>query len=66
MPRPVVQRTSYRRDAAFLLRFEESVGLDTDQPEEWRREVRDMIRKLVQKILTAQERLQSAKQERKR
>jgi hypothetical protein len=55
MPRPVAIRTSYRTDAAFLLRFEEAVSKDLNQPDDWRRKVCEKSRELAQLLLTAKD-----------
>ena len=53
MPRPVAVRVSYRADASFLLRLEEAIEKDTRQSPEWRKNAKDLARKLSQMLLAA-------------
>ena len=55
MSRPVAVRTSYRNDAAYLLRLEGALELDIDQDDKWIRETQKMARELAQKLLTAKQ-----------
>ena len=53
MARPVAVRVSYRTDAAYLLRLEEAIEKDARQPESWRKNAKDLARKLSQMLLGA-------------
>jgi hypothetical protein len=53
MPRPVAVRVSYRTDAAYLLRLEEAIEKDARQSVEWRKNAKDLARKLSQMLLAA-------------
>ena len=55
MPRPVAIRASYRNDAAFLLRLEEAIGKDPIRRGTWKRSTSKLIRKLVHKLLSAEQ-----------
>lgn len=62
MSRPVALRTSWRNDAAWLLRFEEAVEKDRVQSPEWRRAVCEKTRELYQMLLTAKRPIQAEEQ----
>jgi hypothetical protein len=59
MSRPVALRTSWRNDAAWLLRFEEAVEKDQTESPEWRRTVCEKAHELAQLLLTAKRRTQA-------
>ena len=55
MARPVARRVSYNRDAAFLLRLEEAIGLDDVRSGAWKKKASEMARSLAQHLLTAEQ-----------
>ena len=55
MARPVSRRVSYRRDAAFVLRLEEAIGLDTIRSPSWKARAASMARAFAQMLLTAEQ-----------
>jgi hypothetical protein len=61
MARPVAIRSSWRNDAAYLLRLEEAIEKDTTQSPRWRRETWRLARRLAQKFLGAEQRRVRAK-----
>jgi hypothetical protein len=44
---------SYRTDAAYLLRLEEAIEKDARQSADWRKNAKDLARKLSQMLLAA-------------
>jgi hypothetical protein len=56
MARPVAIRSSWRNDAAYLLRLEEAIERDVSQSPRWRRETWRLCRRLAQKFLAAEQR----------
>jgi len=56
MARPVAIRSSWRSDAAYLLRLEEAIEKDVTQSARWRRETWRLARRLAQKFLAAEQR----------
>ena len=56
MARPVAIRTSWRNDAAYLLRLEEAIEKDVNETPRWRRETWRLARRLAQKFLAAEQR----------
>ena len=61
MARPVAIRSSWRNDAAYLLRLEEAIEKDTTQSPGWRRETWCLTRRLARKFLEAEQRRVGAK-----
>jgi hypothetical protein len=55
MPQPVKVRADYRYDSAFLLRFEEAIGLDTKHSPLWKKSVSLMSRAEVRLLLDDKE-----------
>ena len=55
MPQPVKVRADYRNDSAFLLRFEEAIGLDTKHSPRWKKSVSMLSRSAVRLILDDKE-----------
>lgn len=53
MGKPVSVRAHYRNDAAFLLRLETAIQKDEKQPQRWRNETSELIRKLAIRLLEA-------------
>jgi len=56
MARPVAIRSSWRNDAAYLLRLEEAIEKDVSETPRWRRETWRLARRLAQKLLGAEQR----------
>jgi hypothetical protein len=63
MARPVAIRSSWRSDAAYLLRLEEAIEKDVTQSPRWRRETWRLARRLAQKFLSAEQRRVRGKRE---
>jgi hypothetical protein len=57
MPQPVKVRADYRNDSAFLLRFEEAIGLDARHTPEWKKTVQTLLRTCTQLLLDDSERI---------
>jgi hypothetical protein len=56
MAQPVKVRADYRNDSAFLLRFEEAIGLDTKHSPNWKKIVSMLSRASVRLLLDDRER----------
>lgn len=66
MPRHVDIRPNYLADSSYLLRLIEAIELDTEQPEDWRRETAFTISRLVKLLSEASQRKIDKQLKRKR
>lgn len=55
MPRPVVIRTNYRDDAAYLIRLEQAVLKDDRRTPAWRDAIAAQLRSLALQFLEAEQ-----------